>query len=233
MNLRAVLFDLHGTLAYVKNPISSEKISEFLLRRGYEVYPQSLDAASHFVGMIDYPKHGYDCWKTYLKQVLHRLDISIDAETLRELAILYQQHNSYILFPDAPTAARSAKELGLKTAIITTITRFSFYPAIVSIHHYFDAITTGFEAGCEKSNPKMHRQTLDELDVRPNEAVMIGDGLLVDIRIPKKLSMHTILLDRGNRTSSKPPEADAKVTTLTQAVAIVERWQKAENAKPA
>ena len=46
MTLKAVLFDLYGTLAYVKNPISSEEISEFLLKRGCEVYPQSLDAAS-------------------------------------------------------------------------------------------------------------------------------------------------------------------------------------------
>jgi len=85
MTLKAVLFDLYGTLAYVKNPISSEEISEFLLRRGYGVYPQSLDAASHYVSMIDYPKQGYDSWKAYLKQVLRRLDVEVDADTLRSL----------------------------------------------------------------------------------------------------------------------------------------------------
>jgi len=88
MRLKAVLFDLHGTLAYVKNPISSEVISEFLLNHGYEIYPQSLDAASHYVSMIDYPKHGYNSWKAYLKQVLKRLDTEVDATTLELLTSL-------------------------------------------------------------------------------------------------------------------------------------------------
>ena len=38
MNLEAILFDLHGTLGYVEEPISSEEISEYLLKRDYKVY---------------------------------------------------------------------------------------------------------------------------------------------------------------------------------------------------
>jgi len=222
MVLEAVLFDLHGTLAYVENPVSSEKVSEFLLKRGYEVYPQSLNAASHFVGMVDYPKHGYNSWQAFLKQVFHRLDVEINSEALEELAKTYQQRNNYVLFPDAASAVKKAKQLSLKTAIVTTIARFIFHSAIMPIQQYFDTITTGYETGCEKSNPRMHRQTLRKLSVTPKEAIMIGDELLVDIRIPKKLGMRTILLDRKNEISNKPTEADIKVTTLTEAIAIVE-----------
>lgn len=117
MVLKAVFFDLHGTLGYVENPISSEEISEFLIEHGYEVYPQSLDAASHFVGMIDYPKQGYNSWQTYLKQIMNRLDIKIDAKTLKRLAILSQQRRTYLLFPYAASAVIKAKELNLKTAM--------------------------------------------------------------------------------------------------------------------
>lgn len=225
MALKAVFFDLHGTLAYVKKPITSVQASDFLLERGYEVYPQSLDAAQHFVSMIDYPKHGYGSWQAYLKRVLSRLDVKVDAETLEELASRYQRHNSYVLFPDAAPAVKRAKQLNLKTAIVTTIARFAFQPAITPIKQHFDFVMTGYEAGCEKSNPKMHRQTLRKLDVTPEEAVMIGDEPLVDIRIPKKLGMHTIFLDRADKISGKPAEADAKATTLTEAVLIVEKWQ--------
>jgi FMN phosphatase YigB (HAD superfamily) len=185
MFLKALFFDLHGTLAFVKGPVSAEKISQFLLERGYEIYPQSLNAASHYVSMIDYPKHGYASWQTYLKQVLHRLDVKIDTKTLKDLATLYQKHNTYVLFPDAAPAVKKAKQLNLKTAIVTTIAHFTFQPAITPIKQHFDTITTGYEAGCEKSNPKMHKQTLKKLNVTPEEAVMIGDELLVDIKIPK------------------------------------------------
>lgn len=226
MVLKAILFDLHVTLAYVENPISSEEISEFLLERGYEVYPQSLDAASYFVGMIDYPKHGYDSWKAYLKQVLHHLEIKIDAAALKKLVMLYKQHRTYTLFPDTAPAVKKAKKLNMKTAIVTTIAHFAFQPTIAPIQQCFDIITTGYEAGCEKSNPKMHNQTLKRLGVAPEEAAMIGDALLVDIKIPKNLGMRTILLDRQNNFSSKPPEADAKAMALTEAIAIVEDWQQ-------
>lgn len=222
--MRAMLFDLHGTLAFVRNPISPEEVSEFMLEHDYEVFPQSLRAAFHFVSMVDCPKHGYNDWQAYLKQVLHRLDTEIDIKTLEELANFYGHRNTYTLFPDAAYAVKEAKSLGLKTAIVTTIARFMFQPAIQPIQQYFDTIMTGFEAGCEKSNPKMHRRTLQVLNAKPQEAVMIGDELLVDMKIPKKLGLYTILLDRDNKIRSKPSNADVKAKTLREAIAMIEKW---------
>lgn len=226
MVLKAALFDLHDTLAYLSNPLSSEEVSEFLLEHGCEVYPQSWDAASHYVGMIDYPKHGYSNRQAFLKQVLRRLDTQIDNESLQNLASLYDQRNVYTLFPDTTPAVLKAKQLGLKTAIVTTIPDFVFYSAIEPIKDCFDVIMTGYKAGCEKSNPVMHRKTLKELDVIPDQAVMIGDELLVDVKIPKKLGLRTILLDRKNTRQSKPDEADDKASTLTEAMTTVEKWHK-------
>lgn len=228
MVIEAVLFDWHGTLGYLRNPTNSGMVSEFLLKQGYEVYPQSLDAARHYVSMVDYPKHGYSSWQAHLRQVMLRLDVKVDAGTLEELAVLHEQHDTYTLFQDAAPAVKRAKELGLKTAIVTTIAGFVFQPAITSLQRYFNVIMTGYEAGCEKSNPKMHRQTLERLGVSAADAVMVGDEPLVDIMIPKKLGIHTIFLDREGRVSSKPVEADAKASTLTEAVAFIEKWQTPE-----
>jgi len=58
MELRALLFDLYGTIAYLKNPVSGRFVSDFLVSRGYEVYPQALDAAWHYVSFIDYQNMG-------------------------------------------------------------------------------------------------------------------------------------------------------------------------------
>jgi FMN phosphatase YigB (HAD superfamily) len=57
--IKAVLFDLYGTLAYQENPVTNEEVSECLFGRNYEVSPQQLRAAFAFVAFIDYPKHGY------------------------------------------------------------------------------------------------------------------------------------------------------------------------------
>jgi FMN phosphatase YigB (HAD superfamily) len=143
---------------------------------------------------------------------------------LKKLVGLYDRRNNYSLFSDAVPAVREAKKLGLKTAIVTTIPDFVFVSAIEPIRDYFDTVMTGYKAGCEKSNPLMHKKTLKELDVSLNQAAMVGDELLVDIKIPKRLGMHTILLDRLNEIQEKPDEADAKARTLTEAMAIVEKW---------
>lgn len=226
MNLKAVLFDLHNTLVYLNNPLTSQEVSEFLLERGYDVYPQSWDAASHYVGMIDYPKSGYRDRQAFLKQILHRLNVQIGTEALQELALLQNERNAYTLFPDAAPAVLKAKQLGMKTAIVTTIPDFAFHSAMTPIIDYFDVIMTDFKAGCEKSNPLMHKVTLLELAATPDEAVMVGDELLVDVKIPKRIGMHTILLDRKSIVESKPDTADYKASTLTEAMSIVEKWHE-------
>lgn len=215
---------MHATLAHLENPLTSEEVSDFLLRHSCEVYPQSWDAASHYVGMVDYPKHGYSNRQAFLKQILRRLDVEVDSETLEKLVQLYDRRNRYSLFSDSTPAVRKAKQLGLKTAIVTTIPDFVFNSAIMPIRDYFDIVMTGRRAACEKSNPSMHKQTLEELKTAPEQAVMIGDELLVDIKIPKRLEMRTILLDRSNELEKKPREADKKVKTLIEAMTIVGKW---------
>jgi FMN phosphatase YigB (HAD superfamily) len=225
LTLKAVLFDLHDTLVYLRNPINSEDVSDFLLKHGYAIYPQSWDAASRYVGMVDYPKHGYTNRQAFLKQILRRLSVEIDSGTLKELAQLYDCRNHNFLFSDSALAVKKAKQLCLKTAIVTTIPDFAFSTAIMPIRDHFDVIMTGRRAACEKSNPSMYKQTLEELETIPEQAVMIGDELLVDVKIPKKLGMCTILLDRSNDFKKKPPEADKKAKTLIEAMTAIEKWR--------
>jgi putative hydrolase of the HAD superfamily len=81
---------------------------------------------------------------------------------------------------------------------------------------------TGYEAGCDKSNPKMYRRVLEILAVKPEEAVMIGDNVPIDIELPKRLGINAILLDREKR-NVKCPQADAVVNDLNEAVETVIR----------
>lgn len=224
MNIKAVLFDLHGTLAYGKIRVTDEEASDYLVRRGYEVYPQSFSAAWGFVAFVDYPKYGYNTYHSYLKRILWRLGFKVDKETLNGLATMFER-GKYELYPDAAEAVKMAKAHGFKTTIVTTIARFKFAEALEPIKKYFDVIVTGHEAGCEKTNPKMYRKTLEFLKVKPNEAVMIGDTLKIDVILPKKLGIFTVLLDRNETTEESYP-ADAVATDLKQALEIVVRWSK-------
>ena len=217
--IRAVLFDLHGTLAYVENPVSDFEISDHLFSRGYEVSPQQLRAAWFYVSMIDYPKYGYKSWRSYFSRIFWRLGVKVDKETLNWIVRLVSSR-PYRLYPDAAEAVIKAKENGLKTAIVTTIAYFQFKEAIQPIKSYIDFVMTGYEAKCDKSNPRMYRKILEILRVKPEEAVMIGDNIPIDIILPKKLGIKTILLNRSkNKIECK--QADVIVNSLKQAIEAI------------
>lgn len=222
MNIKAVLFDLHGTLAHVRNPVTEQEASDFLVSRGYEVYPQTYMAAWRFVAFIDYPKHGYENYHSFLKRLLWRIKTKVDKKTLDGLAKLYER-SQFELYPDALEAVKKTKEHSLKTAIVTTIARFKFQKALQPLLSYLDTVVTGYEARCEKSNPKMFKRTLEILNVRPSETVLIGDDVPIDILIPKKLGIYTILLDREHKMGGKK-FSDEIVDDLVKAVKIIETW---------
>jgi len=217
--IRAVLFDLHETLVHAENPVTVEEISEHLFNKGYEVSPQQLSASWMFVAFIDYPKYGYKSWNSYLSRIFWRLKVKVDKKTLRDIVKL-QESNPYQLYSDATEAVIKAKKSGLRTAVVTTVAYFQFKKAIKPIKKYFDFVMTGFEAGCDKTNPKMYRKVLEILKVKPEEAIMIGDNIQVDVLLPKKLGIHAILLDRKGQ-NLKCKAAKAVVNNLQQALEII------------
>ena len=130
------------------------------------------------------------------------------------------------LYGDAEEAVPKAKAHGFKTAIVTTIAHFKFEEAIKPIRECFDFVMTGYEAGCDKSNPKMYRRLLEILRIRPYEVVMIGDDLQLDVELPRRLGMKAILLDRNRRETGQ--SVDASVYDLNEAMEIVinKLWRK-------
>jgi HAD superfamily hydrolase (TIGR01549 family) len=221
VKIKAVLFDLYGTLAYVENPVTETEISEHLFSKGYEVSPQQLKAAWTFVSFIDYPKYGYKNWRSYFSKIFWRLKVKVNEETLSAIVKLLES-KPYQLYPDATGAVIKARENGFKTAIVTTIAYFQFKKAIQPIRNYFDFIMTGYEAGCDKTNPKMYRKVLEILNARPEEAVMIGDDVPIDIILPKKLGINAILLNREGK-NVECPQADAVINNLNKAVETIIR----------
>lgn len=219
--VKATLFDLHGTLAYVKEKVTDTEISEYLFSRGYEISEQQLRAVWGFVSFIDYPKYGYKSWRTYLSRIFWRVKVKVDEETLDAIVTLLES-KPYQLYPDAAEAVIQAKRSGFETAIVTTIAYFQFKKAVQPIRNCLDFIMTGYEAGCDKSNPKMYRKVLEILAVKPNEAVMIGDDVPLDILLPKKLGINAILLDR-ERKGLECKEAVAVVNSLDEALETVIR----------
>jgi len=216
-----VVFDLFNTLGRFPEVISDNEASSFLVGRGYEVYPQAFRHAFGFTVFIDYPRHGFEDFESTFRKMFERLQMDVDEATLRELSKIYGDVR-FELFPEAVEAVRKAKALGMKTAIATTTPKFWFEEDIAAIADSIDFICTGYEAGCEKSNPRMYRRIMDALDVELGETVVIGDDIDLDVRNPKGLGMRAIQIDED--LGFKEKIADAVVGNVSEAMNIVESW---------
>lgn len=224
MRIKAVLFDLHGTLAEVADPVTDRHVSEFLVAHGHEVYPQAIDAARRYVFFVDYPKHGYGTWESYAGRVLDRLDVIPDEQTLREFVKLHTD-GRWSLFSDAEEALTRAKDSGLKTAVVTTIPEFMYRETLEPVRDKIDLVVDGHTFRCEKSNPRIYSRTLDALGVRAPEASMIGDEAGLDVVLPKGLGMRAILLERPGNVSAKGEiQLDAVVKDLNGAMDVIIAW---------
>jgi 2-haloalkanoic acid dehalogenase type II len=82
---------------------------------------------------------------------------------------------------------------------------------------YFEYIIPSYEVGLIKPNPKIFMLALEKFEVRPDEAIMVGDNWNDDVLGARAVGMRGILIDRSNRW----PKATNKITSLTQLKSLI------------
>jgi len=219
MNLSSILFDLYGTIAFIPKQINEIRISEYLIEHCYKIYPQSIKAAFYYVVMIDYPKYGFKSWRSFLKRVFYRLGVKIDDDILKDLVRIFNQVE-WRIYDDVEPALKMVKKLGYKTAIISTVPYFQYKRQLSKILRYIDVVVDGYIAGCEKSNPEMYIKTLKLLNTEPSKSIMIGDDPYLDVEVPKKVGIRSILLIRSGEKIDKLNSIDT-VENLMDAIKII------------
>ena len=90
-----------------------------------------------------------------------------------------------------------------------------------SLDKKFDKIYLSYQTGFLKVNPKLFEEVLKEFNVKPEEAVMIGDSIDSDMKTPSGLGIKTILVDRRGRREYK-----SKIKNLNEINEIISEWDK-------
>ncbi len=224
MTVKAVVFDLFKTLGEFSRIVADEEASAFLRSKGYHVYPQAWRHAFNFTVFVEYPRHGYGSHEALIGRALQLLEVDVDEGSIRELAEQFRA-NPFALYGESLEAVERVKRLGLKTAIATTTPKAFFVGALERVAGLIDFICTGYEAGCEKSNPRMYRFIADRLGVEPSEAVVIGDDPVLDIANAKKHGMRAIQVVRDGAPLD---QADGSARNVLEAVKLIEHWAQSD-----
>jgi len=90
----------------------------------------------------------------------------------------------------------------------------------IGLEQFFDAIITSVDLGFPKPDPRIFLTALRELEVKPEEAVMVGNRIDTDILGGNQAGMKTILLkwnERHQQEASRPGEAPTRtISSLTE-----------------
>jgi len=221
--IKAVVFDLYGTLLtgdiYINVEDKDEGLSRVLREAGHDVYYQEVWAARQFVMFIDYPKGKANTPQDFYAKVLERLEISRDSKLAEALARKAAELERVRLYQDVIPTINALKSRGIKTAILTTIPSWRFKHILEANSVKIDFICTAKEAEAVKPNPKIYQTVLKRLQVKPNEALMVGDDPKTDVIPAKKMGMKAVMLCREEK--KKVEEANHVIASLTELLNII------------
>ena len=230
--LKAVLFDVYGTLAGFDPP--REQIQTQALERfGLKVTASGIDAGYHmadeFMTLQNSTKpvrtmNGNEQWAFFarfeqlvLQGAGHEVDLAHAGEIWSEVR---KQEYRITLLPDVIHGLESLRETGLIVGVVSNMNSTSqrLCDDLGLTGHVDFAVTSG-ETGVEKPDRRIFEAALLKADVSADEAAFVGDQLESDIFGAEQAGLRPILIDRYNGHAGY--KSHPRVTDMESTIALI------------
>jgi putative hydrolase of the HAD superfamily len=242
--LRAVIFDLGGTLMYERDathPVNShgdEMLTQYLREQGLELNLSTFPM--EFRKRLDkyFKQREQDLFETTYSFVLRDIltakgydDVSDDLirNALDRLFAVTQEN--WVLEKDALATLKKLEADGYRMGLISNAGDDKDVQQLVKkfrISRYFDFVLTSAACSYRKPHPRIFELALSNWYFLPSEAVMVGDNLTADIKGAKAAGLFGVWLTR-RATSQSAEQAetqpDATIATLTDLSSVLDRLQ--------
>jgi putative hydrolase of the HAD superfamily len=211
--LRAVLFDVDFTLFRPGPELGPEGYRRVGERHGVALepgrYENSRAAAIAKLQRERELVHDEEVWIAFTEQIV--LGMGGDPGGARacatEMVREWERHENFSLYEDALPALEELRRHGLKIGLVTNGQRD--LEEFVGHHGIeVDAMVGSRSHGRTKPHPSIFAAALRILEVRPEEAAMVGDSYEDDIEGARALGMRAILLDRDGLRPDEPERID-------------------------
>lgn len=195
MTIRAVIFDLDGTLINFNLDIKSirDETIQFLNGQGY---PSSLFSLNESIfKMLEklevYMKSKGDEEErnfTKIKKAVMSIADRYELKATRTTNFL----------PGVLETVRALRKMGLKMALFTIRGTKSTNHLLkrYNLNRFFDAVVTREDTVAVKPDPAHLKEVLKILDIEPTEAIVVGDSVL-DIKCARKLDIIAVGVPTG------------------------------------
>ncbi len=202
MDLRAVFFDAGNTLI----GLDYEVIADRIRADGHAVTAARVRHAEQRARVRLDPHLGarstetVDTFRLYLRYTLEALGVAWDASAERlsdDLRRAKPPHGLWsVLVPEAPPVLEALRRRGLRLVVVSNSNgSVADILRAVGLGDHLDAIVDSGRLGVEKPDPRIFEAAAAAVDVRPEEAVHVGDLYSVDVVGARAAGCRAILLD--------------------------------------
>lgn len=136
-----------------------------------------------------------------------------------------------VLYPHVNRTLLALIKKGLKLAVISDAPRQEAWMRLcyLQLQHLFDTVVAFEDSGEHKPSPVPFRMVLDQLGMKPEEALMVGDWPERDIAGASELGIRTVFARYGDTFGTKVSGADYDIDDIFELVGIVDGINGAES----
>jgi len=221
-HIKAVIFDLDNTLLdFVKMKDAAIRAAvDAMVEAGLTVEKKEA------VGVIKkiYDEKGYEyqeVFDEYLRKTTGRVEYRYLASAI--VAYRRAKEASLILYPRVNVTLMMLAKMGLKLGVVSDAPSRKAWMRLcyLNLHHLFDAVVTFDDTGVQKPAPEPFYKICNLLEIKPAEALMVGDWPEKDMVGARQVGMSTAFARYGDTLGVQESGADYDLSDIYQLIDIV------------
>ena len=222
MDIRALLFDVNGTLMDIETDEGLEEIyraiAHLLLYQGIalhrwevrDLYVQIMQQQRAQSAETFAETDVVEVWREFLRITASDSTRALPPEKREQLPLFLAELHRGIArkrLRPCPEVPETLNQLSLRYHLAVVSDAQSAYAVpelrAVGLLHYFHPIIVSGDYGYRKPDPRLFQKALDALQVRPEQALFIGNDVYHDIFGAQQVGMKAIFIssNQGNTSS--------------------------------
>lgn len=215
MTIRAVLFDLDGTL--LDRGATFRRHIELTIERHPNIFRNQ--ATDSLVGeLVKLDLNGSAARIEFYRGVERHLELASGASSILQEDFERHFPESCVPMPHLTDTLDALRERGLKVGLITNGRALMQNRKIdgLGIRPYLDSVVISGDLGVRKPDPRIFAAALEDLAVDPSAAAYVGDNPEPDITGAKRSGMCAVW--RRDEWWPEPEEADLVIDDLNELI---------------
>ena len=207
--IKAVFFDLYQTLI-TYDPPREELEAQALRDFGIEVEPKALRLPMIMADEFFYQEHSRSplskrskeeiksLYVQYQTLLLKKAGVQPSPELIGGILAKWQSFNlKRVLFDDVLPILKELKDKGLLLGLISNVDH-DIAPLFkeLGLNSLLQVIVTSQEVEFPKPHPAIFQEAVNQAQVKPREAIYVGDQYQVDVLGAERAGLKGVLLDR-------------------------------------